>query len=78
MKPSQLNVVFKITTANGWRREWDMEFKDGAPRWVTLTGYSPENVPTMHPAPMRISAEQFFERFEEEWGGVAPTKGTGQ
>ena len=68
MKPSRLNIVYKITTANGWRTEWDMEFRDGVPRWVTLTKYSPENVPTMHPAPVRISAERFFEEFEKEWG----------
>lgn len=67
MKPSRLNVVFKITAANGWRREWDMEFKDGAPRWVTLIQYSPENVPAMQPAPTRISAEQFFATFAQEW-----------
>jgi len=60
-------VIFKITAANGWRREWDMEFKDGAPRWATLTAYSPENVPAMQPAPMRISAEQFVEMFQREW-----------
>ena len=68
MKPSTLNVIIKITTGNGWRREWDMEFRDVAPRWVTLSGYSPENVLLMQPAPMRISAEQFFETFAKEWG----------
>ena len=67
MKPSRLNVIYKITAANGWRREWDMEFRDGAPRWVTLTAFSPENVISMQPAPMRISAEQFFETFVKEW-----------
>jgi hypothetical protein len=68
VKSSKLNVIVKITAANGWRREWDMEFRDGSPRWVTLTQFSPENVVALHPAPQRVSAEQFFEEFQKEWG----------
>jgi len=70
MKPSRLNVVYRITAANGWRREWDMEFRDGAPRWVTLSQWSPENGLAMYPAPQRISAEQFFTEFAKEWGAL--------
>jgi len=68
-RETKLNVIYKLTASNGWRREWDMEFRDGAPRWVTLSQWSPENVLSMQPAPLRISADQFFEEFAKEWGG---------
>ena len=68
------NVVIKLTAANGWRREWDMEFRDGVPRWVTLAQFAPDGAVSIHPAPQRISAEHFFGEFAKEWGSLGDTE----
>jgi hypothetical protein len=69
-RPAQLNIVFRITSANGWRTEWDMAFREGAPSRVTLAQYAPNNTVSIGPGPVELSPEEFFQRFAAEHPGV--------
>ncbi len=70
IRPAELSIVFRITQSNGWRSEWDMAFRGGAPVSVTLAQYSPNGCVCTQPPPIRISAERFFKEFFKE--KVAP------